>query len=171
MTPTLSTGRLTLRALTKASARQVGWLQDHDVTRHSEQRLKEHSLHSQQRYIASFTGRSHIWGLYLVESGNHIGNLTASYDEQNNIADIGIMIGETSFWGRGYGFEAWLTACNWLLDRDGGNIRKLEAGCMRSNEAMAKIIRRAGFKQEGERLNHFLVAGAPISALLFGRHR
>jgi RimJ/RimL family protein N-acetyltransferase len=58
-----------------------------------------------------------------------------------------------------------------MLDRDGGDIRKLEAGCMRGNEAMLKIIRGSGFTQEGERLNRFLFEGNPISALLFGRMR
>ena len=87
------------------------------------------------------------------------------------LAEVGIMIGETDFWGRGYAGEAWKAACNWLLDKDYGGIRKLEAGCARSNTAMLKIIQGSGFKQEGELLNHFLHDGAPVSAVLFGRMR
>jgi RimJ/RimL family protein N-acetyltransferase len=107
----------------------------------------------------------------MVDSGNHIGNLSATHDEPNNVSDVGILIGESAFWGKGYASEAWRAACGWLLDREGGNIRKLEAGCARSNLAMVKIIQVSGFKQEGELLNHFLIDGAPTSALLFGRMR
>lgn len=165
----LSTARLTLRPLTKATPRQVAWLRDPDVVRFSEQRHKEPSLSTQLRYVASFGGRSRIWGIYHVESGLHIGNITARHDEPNNVSEIGILIGERHLWGKGYGSEAWNAVCTWLLDRDGGGVRKLEAGCMKTNEGMLRIIRKAKFVQEGEWLGHFLVQGAPVSALMFGR--
>jgi RimJ/RimL family protein N-acetyltransferase len=165
----LSTERLHLRPLTKASPRQVAWLRDPIVVRFSEQRHKEHNLSSQLRYVSSFVGR--IWGIYLINEDIHIGNLTAAHDANNNVSDVGIMIGETAYWGKGFGQEAWNCACNWLLSRDGGGVRKLEAGCMRDNIVMLKIIRRSRFTQEGERLNHFLLDGSPVSAVLFGRMR
>jgi len=171
MTPTISTNRLTLRRLEKATSRNLAWLKDRDVIRYSQQRHREHTLSSQVRYINSFVGRSHLWGIYLAESGNHIGNLSAMNDEPNNVSDVGIMIGESTFWGKGYAGEAWKAACGWLLDKDCGDVRKLSAGCARNNEAMLKIIRGSGFKQEGELLNHLLIDGAPVSALLFGRMR
>lgn len=171
MTPTLSTARLTLRQLTKATSRNIAWLRDPDVVRYSEQRHRTHTLSSQMRYVNSFVGRSHLWGIYLADSGNHIGNISAMHDEPNSVSNIGIMIGETAFWGKGYAREAWTAACGWLLDKDGGCVRKLEAGCARDNVAMMKIIRGSGFKQEGELLNHLLINGAPVSAVLFGRMR
>lgn len=171
MTPSISTNRLTLRPLTKATSRNLTWLRDPDVVRYSQQRHLDHTLSSQVRYINSFFGRSHLWGIYLVESGNHIGNLSAANDEPNNVSVVGIMIGETAFWGKGYAGEAWKAACGWLLDTNGGDVRKLEAGCARNNEAMLKIIRGSGFKQEGELLNHLLIDSAPVSAVLFGRMR
>lgn len=171
MTPSISTASLTLRPLTKATARNIAWLRDPDVVRYSEQRHREHRLISQLNYIRSFGGNSHLWGIHHVESGEHIGNISAVHDEPNNVSDVSVLIGETKFWGKGLGNEAWCRVCSWLLDKDGGGIRKLEAGCARSNEAMLKIIRGSEFTQEGERLNHFLMDGGPISAVLFGRMR
>jgi ribosomal-protein-alanine N-acetyltransferase len=168
---TIPTARLSLRPLTRPTSRNLGWLRNRDVVRFSEQRHREHTLSTQMKYITSFVGKSKIWSIHLVESGNHIGNVSAVHDAPNDVADIGIMIGETDFWGRGYAGEAWKAACSWLLDRDGGGIRKLEAGCARSNTAMLKIIQSSGFKQEGERLNHLLLDGAPTSVVLFGRMR
>jgi ribosomal-protein-alanine N-acetyltransferase len=169
--PLLSTERLRLRPLLKATAQQVSWLRDFDVVRFSEQRHQNHSLSTQLAYIHSFEGRSCLWGIYLIETGQHIGNIGANVDEPNNIADIGIMLGERKLWGKGLGQEAWNVACAWLLDKDGGMLRKLEAGCMKTNEAMHKIIRKSKFAQEGERLNHFIVGGDIVSMLLFGRFR
>ena len=171
MTPTLSTSRLVLRQLRKPTSRNLVWLNDPEVTRYSEQRHREHTLSTQLRYVNSFVGNSHLWGIYRVENNEQIGNLSAMNDEPNNVSEIGIMIGEAKYWGHGYGTEAWKAACNWLIDKDGGHVRKLEAGCMHTNEGMMKIIQGSGFKQEGERLNHFLQGGNPVNAVFFGRFK
>lgn len=162
----IATSRLSLRPLVKATPRQVSWLRDPEVVRFSEQRHKEPTLPAQLRYINSFGGKSRIWGIWHVESGLHIGNITATHDEPNGVSDVGILIGEKQFWGYGYGGEAWNAVCDWLI---GDGVRKLEAGCMKTNESMLKIMRNARFVQEGERLNHFVVSGAPITEVLFGR--
>lgn len=169
MTPTISTERLSLRHLTRATPEQVRWLNDPEVVRYSEQRHQHHTQFSQMGYINSFKGSSHIWRIARVDTGAHIGNLTATHDADNNVADVGIMIGQASLWGQGYGAEAWDAACSWLLGA--GGVRKLEAGCMRSNEAMMKIIQKSGFRLEGERANHFLLGGSPVGAVLFGRFK
>lgn len=171
MTPTISTARMVLRPLKKPSTKAIGWLRDPDVVRFSEQRHAAHTLSSQLRYVNSFTEGSHLWAIWLVASGEHIGNLSATHDGPNNVADIGVMIGEKKYWGKGLAGEAWREACLWLLNKDGGKVRKLEAGCMKSNLPMVRIIERSAFRLEGERLNHFLVDGNPISAVLYGRAR
>jgi [ribosomal protein S5]-alanine N-acetyltransferase len=166
---TIATPHLVLRELAKPTQRNLVWLKDADVVRYSQQRHQFHTLSSQLRYVNSFVGGSKLWGIYLAATGEHIGNISASHDEPHNVCDVGIMLGEKKYWGKGFGREAWKAACDWLLDKDGGNMRKLEAGCMRPNVAMLRIILNSGFKQEGELLNHFLLDGAPVSALLFGR--
>jgi RimJ/RimL family protein N-acetyltransferase len=169
MTPTISTERLMLRPLTKPTSRQLAWLRDPAVVQYSQQRHRTHTLSTQLHYVNSFVGRSHLWAIHHVGSGEHIGNLSAMNDEPNNVSDVGIMIGESKYWNHGYGREAWRRACEWLLDPQCGGVRKLQAGCARTNTAMLKIIRDSGFKQEGELLNQFMLDGGVVSALLFGR--
>jgi ribosomal-protein-alanine N-acetyltransferase len=171
VTPTLSASRLTLRPLVAASQRQVDWLRDEEIVRYSEQRHLQHTLSTQANYIKSFVGKSHIWGVHLIDSGKHIGNVTARCDEPNDVADMGIMIGDAQCWGKGYGTEAWRAACDWMLERDGGDVRKLEAGCMKANTAMLAIFRKSKFAFECERPSHFLLGGNPVSAMLYGRVR
>lgn len=165
------TEHLTMRPLKKATPRQTAWLRDPEVVRYSEQRHHTHTLSSQLRYIEQFGGKSHLWGIYRIKDGEHIGNISALHDEPNDVSDVGIMIGETACWHSGYGREAWNAVCNWLLDPNLGAVRKLEAGCMGSNLAMIKIIRKSGFIDEGIRANHFMVDGGPVSMLLFGRSK
>jgi [ribosomal protein S5]-alanine N-acetyltransferase len=169
MTPTIATPRLMLKHLTKATPRNLAWLRDPQVVRYSQQQHSHHSLSTQLRYVQSFGAGSHIWAIINLGDGEHIGNVTARRDPPNNVADVGIMIGNTDCWGKGYGKEAWKAACGWLLGKDGGAVRKLEAGCARSNEAMLRIIRDSGFKQEGELLNKFVFNRQLDSVLLFGR--
>ena len=80
--------------MTKATVRQVAWLLDPEVIKYSEQRHHAHSLKSQLRWLDSFSGKSHVWGIYLAANGDHIGNLTARHDRYNDVTDVGIMIGE-----------------------------------------------------------------------------
>lgn len=171
MTPTIRTSRLSLQHLRKATPRQVRWLRNPDVVRFSEQRHRDHSLSTQLSYVDSFAGTSHLWGIYLIEGGEMIGTISARHDAANNVSDVGILIGEPGCWGKGLGREAWIAACIWLLDQNCGSVRKLEAGCMQTNEAMLKILRGSGFTEEGERRNKFLVDDHPVSAVLFGRMR
>lgn len=171
MTPTLSTERLSLRPLTKVSARQVAWLNDPEVVRFSEQRHREHTMFSQMGFVNEFGDGSHLWAIHRIDTGEHIGNVSATHDAPNNVADVGILLGETRLWGQGYASEAWQAACDWLLEKEGGAMRKLEAGCMRDNAAMMKIILKSRFAVEGERANHFLLGGNPVGMVLFGRFR
>jgi [ribosomal protein S5]-alanine N-acetyltransferase len=147
MTPSISTPRLVLKPLMKATPRNVAWLRDPQVVRYSQQQHSHHTLSSQLRYVLTFDGGSHIWAIVRVDNGEHIGNVTARRDPPNNVADVGIMIGDTDCWGKGYGKEAWKAACAWLLNKDAGGVRRLEAGCAKSNEAMLRIIRDSGFRQ------------------------
>lgn len=169
MIPTLTTPNLVMRRLTKATERQVRWLNTPEVVKHSENRHVSHSLKTQEIYLTCFAGP--IWGIYDVVKDEHIGNISARVDKNNNIADVGILIGECDYWKKGLGKEAWETVCNWLIDREGGRFRKIEAGCMANNVAMLRILAHTNFVYEGERLNHFLFNGSPVGMKLFGRFR
>lgn len=171
MTPTLATRRLVLRHLTKAMQRHVDWLRDPAVVKFSEARHITHTLATCLRYIQRVERTGHIWAIYEAETDQHIGNLTAIIDRPNNVADVGILIGVSECWRRGYGTEAWKEVSSWLLDKEGGNLRKLEAGCMKTNEGMIKVLRNAGFGFEAERPAHFLMGSSPVAAVYYSRYQ
>lgn len=169
MTPTLSASRLILRPLIKATQRQVDWLSDPRVVQFSDQRHRKHTLATQAKYIRSRPPGSHLWAIVRAGDNMHIGNLSADAEIENGIADIGVMIGECDLWGQGYATEAWQAATDWLIDKDGGGFRKLEAGCMGLNLGMRRIFEKTGFGFEGRRHNHFLCNGQLSNADYYGR--
>lgn len=172
MKPTINTQRLVLRPLKKASQRQVAWLRDPEVVKYSEQRHREHTLTTCLRYINSFEPHGYIWGIWTMDNDDYIGNIAADVDHPNNIADLSIMIGDVSMWGKGYGTEAWRAVTEWLLDKKAGNLRKVEAGCMTINQPMRKLLERTGYQFEGERKNHFLItSNHHCGAMYYGRFR
>jgi len=131
--------------------RMVGWLNDPEVVRYSEQRHKKHDLHSQLAYIESFR---HGEFNEILLNGEPIGTITGRVDDNNKIADMGILIGERPVWGCGYGTVAWRLMMKHLF-RD-FKVRKIEAGCMECNRGMMAVFRKTGMSCEGYRIGHFL---------------
>ena len=139
--------------------RYVAWLNDPVVVRYSEQRHRRHTIESCRDYWRSFAGTAHqFWAILVSESHlGHIGNINAHVDEKNRLADVGILIGEKTVWGQGYGLEAWSAVCKHLLDEEG--MRKVTAGTMAVNEGMLRIMERSGMAADGRRLRHYLFEG------------
>lgn len=147
---------------------KIGWLNDKDHMRYSEQRHKQHTLDSQWEYVKSFIDEpSNILRDIRLE-GNLIGTISAYIDVPNRVADVGLLIGR-GFGGKGYGYEAWAMCCNMLFENM--NMRRIEGGCMGINLPMIKIFRRFGMKEEGRRMSHFIVDGTYSDLILFGRFR
>lgn len=179
MTPTLSTPRLRLLPYYAGSVTDdhVRWLNDPEVVRYSEQRHKRHTLESVHGYVndVASSPHSHIWGISIPAYVGReetfpywIGTITAHIDRPNGIANVGILVGEKSEWGKGYGLEAWLAVCNWLFDQ---GIRKIEMGCHYKNRAMRKLAEKSGMTLEAVRHDHFIVDGEPQHLMLYAKMR
>lgn len=159
--PTLTTPRLRIVPFTEhyLTARYVGWLNDPDVVRYSEQRHRVHTLASCREYWRSFAGTPHYFWAIVAADGTlgHIGNLNAYVDPENGLADMGILIGEKRCWGMGFGLEAWQAVCGYLRGRE--EIRKVTAGTLAANAGMLKIMAQAGMVEDGRRRRHCLFEG------------
>src|SRR5690348_16598806 len=96
-----STDRLWLAPLgtdLRVMSQLVEWLNDPEVVRYSEQRHRVHTIRSQYEYADSFRFPS-LYRLIMLKTNNHmIGSITAHVDASNNIADIGILIGDKRIW-------------------------------------------------------------------------
>jgi RimJ/RimL family protein N-acetyltransferase len=63
-------------------------------------------------------------------------------------ANLGILIGDQDFWGKGIGQEAFFIAIKFCFDELG--MHKVIGGCMEPNKGMCKIFEKLGFRKEGK---------------------
>lgn len=147
------------------SQNYVDWLNDTALMRYSEQRHRRHDLQSCAAFVAGFeNGPNLLWAIEAMDQdGAHVGNVTASIDPNNGIADIGLMIGAAKSQGRGYGLAAWSAALEYLKARP--DMRKVTGGCLAPNQAMVRIMQRAGMQPDGRRKDHFVVNDTPVDVL------
>jgi ribosomal-protein-alanine N-acetyltransferase len=153
VSPTLETTRCVLEPFAEhhISERYVSWLNDPDVVRFSEQRRRGHTADSCRVYWKSYEGTPHYFMAIVARDAalGHIGNINAYVDETNSIADIGILVGEKKIWGKGYGAEAWMAMCRFLLYDKG--LSTVTAGTLAINTGMIGIMRHAGMAEESHR--------------------
>lgn len=173
ITPVIATARLQLVPFTTAHIheRYVGWLNDPDVVRYSENRHSHHTMESCQQYVADMQASEHLfWAIERRDDAPaHIGNITAYLDRPNNVADVAIMIGETDARSRGLGTEAWCAVVAHLLDTRG--IRRVQAGTMAPNTAMRGVFHKSGMTEEGRQHGRFLLDEKPVDLVFAARTR
>lgn len=144
--------------------RYVGWLNDPNVVKYSEQRHRTHSIESCSTYVASFRdGPNRLWAIETATYG-HVGNIAATVDMPNRVADLAIMVGEQRVQGKGAGTAAWISAMRQLYEEFG--IRKITAGTMAENQAMLAIFSKSGMEIEGCRKAQFILDGRPVDLIL-----
>jgi RimJ/RimL family protein N-acetyltransferase len=161
----ITTKRLTLGLYHQGKGHletMVRWLNDSSITRYSEQRHQCHDVESQLHYVMD--GPRIFREIHAEEK--FIGTITAHIDEDNSVANVGILIGEKSEWGKGYGTEAWIALCDHLLNN---GIRKVEAGAMSINLGMIHIFRKSKMFYEGRRHAHFLCGQETVDMVLWGK--
>jgi ribosomal-protein-alanine N-acetyltransferase len=159
-TDRLEIGRVTEQHLTP---RYVGWLNDPEVVRYSEQRWGTHTLESCRAYLESFAGTDNLFLALIADSDppGHIGNMTA-YVDRYGVVDVGILIGERAVWGQGYGTEAWQSVCRALIE---GGARKITAGTLSVNKGMRTVMERAGMVPDGRRVGQCVLDGEEVDVV------
>jgi len=146
----------------------IAWLNDPSVVRFSNQRFEKHDHEKCNRYFDSFSGTENFFtSIRLLSNDQPIGTMTGYVSPYHRTVDVGILIGDKSIWGRGYGQDAWDTMITWLLQRK--DIRKLTAGTSAGNQGMIKLMNRSGMGLECRRKEQEIVNGTPTDILYFAK--
>ena len=147
----------------------IQWLNDKDVVRYSNQRFLKHDRASCLRYLATFENTGNLFfSIRYMEDGRQIGTMTAYVSPHHGTVDVGIMLGDKSVWGHGYGQDAWDTFTNWLLAQN--HIRKLTAGTLAANTGMIKLMERSGMALEAIHKAQEMVEGSPMDILYYAKY-
>jgi ribosomal-protein-alanine N-acetyltransferase len=146
----------------------ISWLNDPEVTQFSNQRFTKHDFDSCMKYMGTFVNSNNLFlSLRRRDNGQAIGTMTVYFALQHGTADVGILIGDRTIWGMGYGQDAWSTMVNWLSCHKA--IRKVTAGTLACNQGMITLMERSGMKLEAVRKNQEIVAGKPVDILYYAK--
>lgn len=146
----------------------LAWLNDDRVTRFSNQRFRTHDRETSLSYLTGFTGTPNLFlSVRQIDGDRAIGTMTAYRAVEHGTVDVGIMIGNPTAWGRGWGSEAWLTLTSALLALP--DIRKLTAGCAAPNRGMIRLMERSGMTHEATRGAHEIIEGTPVDLVYYAR--
>jgi ribosomal-protein-alanine N-acetyltransferase len=164
--------RVSLRAFSAddITPTYLGWLQDPEIVRFSNQRFLTHTTETCQTYLNSFIGSfNHFLSIFDRDTKAMLGTMTVYHSVHHGTADIGIMVGDRRVWGQGIGADAFGLVMATLLDSEG--IRKVTAGTMAGNISMIRIMERAGMQHEATRRAQELVEGVPMDVVYYTRFR
>ena len=145
---TISDAKIVLSSVEAAdiTGRLVGWLTDTEVVAFSRQRFKQHSINTCLAYLDSFTDTKNLYlKIVLATTNEFIGTMSVYFDEDNAGADIGILIGDKSLWGKGIGYHSWCMLMNYLLNMP--NVEIVTGGCDIRNFGMLSLFRKLGMTE------------------------
>lgn len=143
----------------------LAWLNDPEVNRYSRRRFLKTTRQDAEKFIRGLSQEEEVLGIYLKESDRHIGNIQwGPINEFEGRAEIRILMGDRSEWGKGYASEAIEAISEHLFIEK--ELRRLEANTC--NPAFARCMEKLGWRHEGSLRKRFPYEGKYLDYLQFG---
>lgn len=145
------------------------WMNDEEITAFTESRFMPYSIEKIKDYVTKIDEHSNTVFLAIIDkaTNKHIGNIKlGNINWIHRSADIGIIIGEKDFWGKGYASEAIELITNYAFNKL--NLNKLVAGCYIDNKGSINAFKKVGFQEEGLLKKQFFYKGDFTDSLLLG---
>jgi ribosomal-protein-alanine N-acetyltransferase len=157
----INTPRCLLRSLHEddVSEQYVGWLNDPSSNQFLESRLIAQTKSTVSAFVQeNFRSPSSIlFGIFDRLNPSHVGNIRLSEVDQHHLtAEIGFIVGDVSFRGKGYASEAITAVTNWAFADL--KLYKITAGCYRENIGSSGALAKAGFHLEATLRNQVISA-------------
>src|SRR5947209_1299048 len=140
--------RVLLRPLASTDLRRcVKWFSDPQIIRFLG-RDAPVTLAEEERWFRDYERRTDEQIFAIEVEGQHVGNLGLhKIDRVHRKAEVGIVIGEPSFWSHGYGTEAMRVVLRYGFDVLGLN--KISLDVLEYNTRALRTYERLGFQREG----------------------
>ena len=125
----------------------IKWLNDKEVTKFSDQRLKKHNLKTQRKYINNLKKNNTVFFKIYLES-KEIGNIfLTKIDKYNKNCEIGYLIGEKSLWNKGIATLVISLTIKYAFKKL--KMKKINSWCYSNNIGSKKALMKNKFKIEG----------------------
>jgi RimJ/RimL family protein N-acetyltransferase len=165
--------QVNLRAVERADAPLIWrWWNDPEVMRHWGAPEATVSLAEVGRRVEEWLDNEEIVGrpaCLIVETleGEAIGQVILSeYRPEARSVELSLMIGETAWWGQGYGTDLMKTVLGACFDA--WNLHRVVVRSEASNERAHRLYRRCGFTHEATLRDAAFVDGRFEDVLVFG---
>jgi len=145
----------------------VAWMKDPEVLRYLATPLVSCTVNKLKEFVAAanVSGRDYLWGIYLLDSHQHIGNIKiGNVDPVLKFGDLGLIIGVKGLWGQGYATEAIKVATQYAFDKI--KLRKIVAGILGPNIASYHAFLKAGYRKVGRYAKHCLFEAKFVDKIL-----
>src|SRR5207247_482593 len=127
--------------------RCVKWFSDPQII-HFLGRNSPVTLPEEERWFRDYERRTDEQIFAIEAEGLHIGNIGLhKIDRVHRKADVGIVIGEPTFWSKGYGTAAMRTALRYAFGPL--SLNKVSLDVLEYNTRAIRIYERLGFNREG----------------------
>ena len=147
--------KIYLRPLEKSdlSGSYLSWVNDPEVTRYMETGTFPTNLEKLEEYYSFMTTSPNYVILAIIDKeldkGKHIGNITLNnINWIHRIVNLGFMIGDKDYWGKGYGTEAIELMVKYAFATL--NLHKISVGIYADHIGSIRAFKKAGFIQEAK---------------------
>ena len=140
--------------------RYFEWIRDQDVVRYigREELLTGITFTEAEAYVKQLWANDYcfFFAVHHKKNGNFIGTAKVNFMNERGsrykIADIGIMLGDRTYWGFGLSTDVLRAISAYSFDIL--SARKLTAGAYSVNSAVIKAFRRIGYIEDGRLRKH-----------------
>tara|TARA_Y100000589_G_scaffold176518_1_gene167359 strand:+ start:401 stop:892 length:492 start_codon:yes stop_codon:yes gene_type:complete len=144
---------LKLLKINDVTQKYVSWFSSKEVIKFSDNQYSNFTLESQKQYVYECINneKKALFGLFT--EGEHIGNIILkNICSFHRRAEIGYVIGEKKYWGKGFGKKAVKLII--YKAKNEFKLNKLYASTVKENIGSIKVLEKNSFKLEGLRINH-----------------
>ena len=118
------------------------WLNDPSVTKYLE--TKSSTMSQLSQFVHSVINDKYCLMYAILYNDTHVGNIKFQpIDWINNEAEIGIIIGDKNYWGKGIATQAFKIGMNLLKEK---GIRTFKLGVIKDNFPALNLYKKLGFK-------------------------
>jgi RimJ/RimL family protein N-acetyltransferase len=148
------------------------WMNDPEITQYLESRFAPAPREYLREFVTTMQkGRDNLFlAIIAKDTGEHIGNIKLGpINWIHRSGDIGLLIGEKRYWGKGIATETIKLVVNYGFNAL--NLQKLTASCYSGNFGSVRAFEKVGFVHEGVRKSQFYSNGQYVDQILLGLMR
>lgn len=165
----LKSNTIYLRSITlqDVTDNYLSWL--HDVEVMSGIATSGYTLDNLKVYVEERIHKSSVafFAICSNDTNEHIGNVKIDFhDAKANVSELGLLIGNKNYWGKGVGYEACQLAIEYGFNEM--KLRKIYLAVYENNPIAKKLYQKLGFQLEGTLRKHVMVNGELYDKYLMG---